>query len=94
MNYVPQPLDTAGVKLPAELDQLIEQLAVNVHEAWSRLRVEQGWTLGRESNDARKTHPSLVAYCDLPEEERELDRRTAAETLKTILALGYRIERA
>jgi len=93
LNYVPQPLDTAAVKLPAELDQLIEQLAVNVHEAWARLRVEQGWTLGDERNDSRKTHPSLVPYRDLPEEERELDRRTAAETLKAILALGYRIER-
>ena len=94
MNYVPQPIDTADMKLPPELGQLVEQLAVNVHEAWVRLRVEQGWTLGSERNDSRKTHPSLVPYSVLPETERELDRRTAAETLKAILALGYRIERA
>ena len=94
MNYVPRPIDTADVQLPAELDRLVEQLAVNVHEAWARLRVEQGWTLGNERSDSRKTHPSLVPYSVLPETERELDRRTAAETLKAILALGYRIERA
>jgi hypothetical protein len=38
-----------------------------------------------------KPHPDLVPYTQLPEEEREYDRATVVETLKTILALGYRI---
>ncbi|MDQ4127452.1 MAG: RyR domain-containing protein, partial [Actinomycetota bacterium] len=37
---------------------------------------------------------SLVPYKDLPEEEKEYDRSTAMETLKVMLAMGYRIEKA
>lgn len=33
-----------------------------------------------------------MPYADLPEFEKEYDRRAAMETLKEIIALGYRIE--
>ena len=48
---------------------------------------------GPRRDDKAKNHPCLVPYALLPEEEKEYDRQTALETLKTILALGYRIER-
>jgi ryanodine receptor 2 len=34
-----------------------------------------------------------VPYSELPEAEKEYDRITALETLKTIIKLGYRIEK-
>ena len=40
-------------------------------------------------NDVLKQHPCLVDYDELPENEKEYDRKTALETLKTILKLGY-----
>ena len=46
-NYVPKPLDTCDVRLPEELDPLIEQLARNVHEVWAQSRMAQGWTYGK-----------------------------------------------
>ena len=36
---------------------------------------------------------TLVPYSELPESEKEYDRRTALGALKLILALGYRIEK-
>ena len=33
-------------------------------------------------------------YAQLPESEKEYDRAIALETLKAIIALGYRIERS
>jgi hypothetical protein len=35
-----------------------------------------------------------VPYADLPESEKEYDRNSVVETLKAILTLGYKIERA
>jgi hypothetical protein len=52
-----------------------------------------GWRYGARRDDAKKEHPSLVPYEELSEKEKEYDRRTAIETLKTIVALGYRIDR-
>lgn len=89
----PHPLDTSAITLPADLLALAETLAENIHENWAQLRIIQGWTLGEARDDARKEHPCLVPYAELTEEERDYDRRTSQETLKTVLALGWTIER-
>ena len=90
-NYNPQPIDTADVKLPIELEQLVEQMSRNVHEVWAETRIRQGWKYGEQRNDELKTHPCLVPYEDLPDEEKEYDRNTAIGTLKLIMKLGFRI---
>lgn len=91
-NYIPQPIDTSDVKLPKELETLVEQMAKNVHEVWAQTRIAQGWTYGVERNDALKHHPCLVPYEELPESEKEYDRNTSVETLKLILKLGFEIK--
>lgn len=92
-DYVPQPVDTSDVRLPEELDALVEQMAKNVHEVWAQNRIEQGWTYGEERDDALKHHPCLVPYEDLPEIEKAYDRDTALSTLKLISKLGFSIVR-
>lgn len=89
--YQPHPIDTADVALSAELKALTEQLAENVHEVWSSGRIADGWQYGETRDDARKLHPCLVPYDQLPESEKEYDRNTAMQTIKTILKLGYTI---
>jgi len=91
MNYTPAPLDTSGVVLPPELQSLTERLAENTHEIWAQQRLSQGWTLGPRRDDAKKQHPCLVPYDQLPEIEKEYDRQTALGALRAILALGYSI---
>ncbi len=91
--YTPKPVDTDNVKLPEDLIQLTEEIAEQVHEVWAQGRIAEGWKYGKERDDTKKTTPCLVSYSELPESEREYDRRTALETLKLIVALGYRIEK-
>lgn len=90
-EYKPQPIDTTDVKLPKELEQLVEQMSKNVHEVWAETRIKQGWKYGEQRNDELKTHPCLVPYEDLPEEEKEYDRNTSTGTLKLIMKLGFKI---
>ena len=90
-NYVPQPVDTSDVQLPAELNELVEKIAQNVHDVWAQSRMEQGWTYGEERNDALKQHPCLIPYEELPEEEKDYDRDTALGTLRLISKLGFKI---
>ena len=92
MAYNPKPIDTSQIRLSAELTELTERLAKNVHDTWARDRLAEGWRYGPSRNDASKEHPNLVPYDQLPEFEREYDRRTALETLRMLLALGYSIE--
>ena len=77
--------------LPAGIGELTELLAKNAHENWAALRIAEGWRYGPRRDDVRREHPSLVPYERLSESEKEYDRRTAMETVKTILSLGYSV---
>lgn len=92
-NYIPQPIDTKDVVLPVELEQLVEQMSKNVHEVWADIRMKQGWIYGEQRNDELKTHPCLIPYEELPEEEKVYDRNTCIDTLKFILKQGFHISR-
>ncbi len=91
--YTPKPVDTSGVKLPEHLLELTEKIAENVHENWSLGRMKEGWVYGETRDDKEKTTPCLVPYDQLSDSEKEYDRNTALETLKLIVALGYKIEK-
>ena len=89
--YTPNPICTDHIELPADLLELTEKIAENVHEIWAEGRIREGWSYGPSRNDALKTTPCLLPYGELPEGEKEYDRKTAMETLKLIVALGYTI---
>ena len=91
--YIPSPMDLSSVELPESLIELSEMIAKNVHEVWSKSRMDEGWTYGPERDDVHKKHPCLVPYEDLPEGEKEYDRNTALNTIKLVKHLGYKIEK-
>lgn len=92
-RYVPEMIDTSDVVLSPDLQQLVEQISKNVHEVWAHGRIEQGWIYGPVRNDALKTHPCLVPYEELSEDEKEYDRNTCTQTLKLIVKLGFKISK-
>jgi hypothetical protein len=92
--YEPKPLDVSNVKLSDEILQLREMLARNAHEVWALQRLKDGWRYGPTRDDSRKEHPSLIPYEQLSEPEKQYDRNAVMESLKTIVALGFRIEKA
>jgi len=90
-DYQPRPIDTSDISLPEDVEQLVELIARNVHEVWAQSRRSQGWTYGPERNDELKTHPGLVPYDELSEQEKQYDRDTAIGTLRLLVKMGYRI---
>jgi len=91
VDYTPEPLDTRCIELSSDLLELTELLAKNTHEIWAANRLADGWTFGLETNDELKKHPCLVPYDELPENEKEYDRRITMEALKVVELLGFRI---
>ena len=94
MGYKPAPIDTSNVTLDHEIAELVEQLARNTHENWASLRMAEGWRYGSSRNDARKEHPDLVSFDQLPESEKEYDRQTALQAIKVLVASGYSIRKS
>jgi hypothetical protein len=53
----------------------LELLSLEEHERWMTELQKNGWCYGAERDDNAKQHPCLVSYDELPEQEKEKDRR-------------------
>jgi class 3 adenylate cyclase len=91
--YMPNPKDTSAIRLTHDLRELLEQLAENIHDVWAQTRMTEGWRYGPSRDDVEKEHPNLIPYKQLPESEKDYDRKTALETIKLMQTLGYTITR-
>jgi len=74
-----------------DIEEMIEPLALKVHEAWVQQRTAEGWRWGQVHDAVSKQHPCLVPYDQLPEREKEVDRRTARISIQGLLNLGFEI---
>lgn len=90
-EYVPHPIDVDNIPLDGELEELQEAIAENAHEVWSKARMNEGWTYGKERDDVNKKHPDLIPYTALPDSEKEYDRIMAFNTIKLVKKLGFEI---
>lgn len=93
LTYRPHPIYVDDVDLDGDLLELTEAIAENAHEVWASQRASEGWTWGEERDDARKLHPDMVPYSDLPEGEKEYDRIMAFNTLRLVKKLGFKVSR-
>jgi RyR domain len=89
MTDVPKPFKTDHVTVPAEILALIEPLAEHAHEIWAQRRIAEGWRFG--PNKLIKETPLLVPYSELLESENDLDRESATQTIKALMALSCEI---
>ncbi len=89
--YIPKPEDTSDVLLSQEILDMTELIAKNTHENWAKNKLEDGWVYGTELDDDKKTHPCLIEYEKLSEEDKDYDRTTAIETIKLLIKKGYKI---
>ena len=90
-EYVPHPIDVDNVPLDGDLEELQEAIAENAHDVWAEARIKEGWSYGKERDDAQKLHPDLIPYTALPDSEKEYDRIMAFNTIKLVKKLGFDI---
>ncbi|XP_071161899.1 ryanodine receptor-like [Mytilus edulis] len=89
--YVPKPVDTANIQLPAYIENVRDRLAENLHEVWAASKIEQGWSFGEVRDDQRKKNPAVNSFEKVPMTEKKYVITVSFETLRTLLALGYHI---
>ena len=60
------------------------------HDAWVASKLRDGWRWGPSKDVAQKTHPSLVPFDELPQDEKNKDTILIAivQTLSTVLAVS------
>uniref|UniRef100_A0A4W5N343 Ryanodine receptor 3 n=1 Tax=Hucho hucho TaxID=62062 RepID=A0A4W5N343_9TELE len=92
-NFDPKPISTANISLPEKLENVANKYAEHSHDKWSAEKVMLGWKYGDCIDEKAKTHPQLRTYKGLTEKEKEIHRLPVRETLKSMLTMGWNIDR-
>uniref|UniRef100_A0A8B9QEE5 Ryanodine receptor 2 n=1 Tax=Apteryx owenii TaxID=8824 RepID=A0A8B9QEE5_APTOW len=92
-NFNPQPVDTSNITIPEKLEYFINKYAEHSHDKWSMEKFANGWVYGETYSESAKVQPLMKQYKLLSEKEKEIYRWPIKESLKTMLAWGWRIER-
>ncbi|KAM9726666.1 ryanodine receptor 2-like [Menidia menidia] len=92
-NFDPQPADISNVSVPERLEFVVNKYAEHTHEKWSLDKFANGWVHGEQLCENTKVHPLLKPYRALAEKEKEAYRWAIKETIKSMLAFGWTIER-
>lgn len=71
----------------------VERFAMIEHGRWASERLAAGWQWGPVKDPAKKTHPCLVAYAELPEEEKDKNRAKALAAPGHLKSLGLALVR-
>ncbi|KAL1472514.1 hypothetical protein MTO96_039268, partial [Rhipicephalus appendiculatus] len=90
--YVPEPVNTSGIQLSQDLNNIVQRFSEHFHDAWAMRKLERGWQYGERWNDEAKTHPRLKPYNLLTDYEKERYRDPIRELLKALLAFGWKLE--
>ena len=90
-TYQPKLLDLRHTPLPEDCAELLEAMAENVHDMWALERQSEGWTYGPQRDDEKLLSPDMVPYGELPDSERQYDRKVASDTLRLLTVLGYKV---
>jgi hypothetical protein len=75
-----------------------ELLAEAEHNHWMVERMLAGWRYGRKRDDAKRRHPLLIPYSQLPDDQQEKDRRvvrgevTVLGYIDRVKEVGFRVE--
>lgn len=95
--YEPTPINLDDVELDEDLEDLLEAIAENAHDVWAKDRAAEGYVYGPVNNsDPEKgplTNKDLRPYSELPDSEKDYDRKLAVSTLKLAKRLGFKVSR-
>jgi RyR domain len=73
------------------IEARIELLAEAEHDGWMAQRTKNGWRYGTPRDNARKLHPLMVPYGDLPPDEKDKDRGAVRRYPAQAKAAGFKI---
>lgn len=84
-------LDPLDIRITPEQ---LEVLSRREHDRWADDRKRRGWTYAPVRDNAKKHHPCLIPWEDLPEVEKEKDRAVVRQLAEQVARAKFRVRRA
>jgi voltage-gated potassium channel Kch len=70
----------------------IEKMACLEHDLWRQAKEVGGWIYGEQRDENKHTHPDLVSWDDLPQEEREKNLAVVRQMPALLARVGFQID--
>jgi class 3 adenylate cyclase len=83
-------LDPLEIRITPEQ---LEVLSRREHDRWADDRKRHGWTYAPTRDNAKKHHPCLVPWEDLPEVEKEKDRAVVRQLAEQVARAKFRVRK-
>lgn len=90
-KYNPDPIDTSDILENPLLSELIDCLAINNHEVWSKEHIDGGWKYGSKRDNNKLIHPLILPWNLLKDDDKKWDIESAKNNIKLIEYLGYNV---
>jgi voltage-gated potassium channel Kch len=71
----------------------VEDMASLEHALWCQAKHSEGWKLGAYRDKKKRTHPDLVPWVNLPEDEQRKNREFIYQLPRLLAELGFQIDR-
>ena len=88
------PSTTSDDTVAGLVERNIELLAEAEHDGWMEQKYRDGWTHGATRDETAKTHPCLVRYAILSEQEKDKDRSAVRHYVDIVGLSGHKIVEA
>ncbi len=75
------------------LDQLSERIAKIMHAKWMKNKSDQHWNYSPRYNAAKKQHPMLLPWEQLPDKHKKSETDRARDTLEILDSINLKIAR-
>jgi len=63
------------------------------HDHWCREKTSEGWNYGSDKDSDKKTNPSILPWEELPEREKEKNKKFIWDLPRLLARAGFQIER-
>ena len=73
-------------------DDQVSLMARMEHENWCQGKMQDGWEYGQIKNSENKQNPNLLPWDDLPEIEKEKNKKYIRDLPKLLAQAGFQIE--
>jgi len=74
-------------------DDQVSLMAQMEHESWCQGKIQKGWKYGQKKNPEIKHNPNLLPWDDLPEIEKEKNKKYIRDLPKLLARAGFQIEK-
>ena len=75
----------------AYIEAQIDRLGEAEHNGWMAQRAKNGWTYGTPRDNAKKLHPLIIPYSQLPRDQKEKDRDSVRDYVANAEAAGFAV---